>query len=1440
MKKYFNYHRHTYSSNVTTIDCTVSNEDYANRAMELGHEWISSCEHGGTINWVDAYMVAQKKKLKYVHVGEYYFVPCRHSEEEKVVELQESYFMGYSEKGTRTVVAKDKSNYHLILVAKTKKAFEELNYIMSEANMTGYYYKPRIDLELLRGLPKGEVYCTTACLGGFLRDYPKNKWLLEELIDIFGENFYLEVQPHPSNKQIEYNELIKEIAKEYHLKIIGACDSHMIDEKGKIDRNYLLHSKKIIYDDEEGWYLDYPDYDTLFQRFMGQGIWTENEVHELLDNTLQLTQVEQFYLDPKMKVPTIFPEKDREWKLGYLKKLIFEKWEKYKGKVPKARWKKYKKEILLEYSIIERTKMEDYFISNYHIINRGIELGGLLTRSSRGSGASFFINMLLGFTTIDRLKSKLPMLPQRFMSISRIIEENSSPDIDFNIYNREYFLQAQDELFGENANFFMVAYGTLGVKSAFKMLCRAKDIEIEVADEISKLITSWENDKKHNEDADIMDYIEDPYHVQLIKESEKYNGIIDSMSAHPCFVAGTKVLTLEGYKNIDDIKIGDYVQTHTGNYEKVYNTMINKEHEKIIDIYSGSQFISSTTNHPHLVYDGKDIKWLSANEIKVGMYLCQNIEKGNKIPKWDNIIPKKNGRASNKISYLLDKEYFWKFIGRIVGDDWAQNSIDEKRTTTILCSSHEEYDEIMDILKHIPYKYTLEKCRTTYKYRFYTKELFLFIKQFGYKAHDKFIPNFMFDLPTNLIQSFLDGYISADGHIYESGLISICSASENLLLGVQKLVNKVMQVKSHIRKREREGKSIIEGREVYVRDCFSLTILTGRDSFIPKYKNYSFVKDGYLLNKITKIQDNIDQLQPVYNISVENDESYTANNFVTHNCATILSNTDIRRAFGVLKSPNGVLVANITGKQSEKMGYLKNDFLIVDVVDLNDKLYKRVGMEYIGAEDLYEEIEKHDGIWDLFANGYTLCLNQMESSGTTQKMMRYKPRGLYELSNSVGAIRPGFASNYQMYEKRENFQYGIPFIDKILQGEFIEGSYLLYQEQQMKLLELIGIEPDRIVATIKAISKKNIDVIESIGADFNRKMFDMAVANGETDEDKVRDVISRLWRVFVDSAKYMFNTPHAQATATDCLHSALIKYLYPIEFYEVVLEKYSSAKDTQKVALLKNEAYRYKGITVKPMRYGQNNTKFTANPETNEIYQSLLSVKAINKNTAEVIYELGKEYKPDNFFDLYLKMKEIGLSKTHIGNLIKIGYFDNIEPVKRKCLWLCDNFDKYNKKQLKKDKIDELWKDFNLSVSIIDFYNSLKLLAVKETPKQLAYNEGDLIKYLYSIINIQDNDKLEEMYWECELLGTIIDDVDETFMLGRVGKWNPSTSKIVFKHIKTNSEQWIKVNCSTHLKEKDYIFIDKVSSKIYRGREYFTAESIINLSEKYKKVVDKK
>lgn len=792
MKKYYNYHKHSYYSNVSTYDCVVSYDEYCKRSKELGHEWLSSCEHGGVFAWIEAYNKAKEHKLKFIHVGEFYFVPNRFEE--------------------------NNANYHLILQAKTYNAMRELNYIMSEAYDTGFYYKARVDLELLKTLPKGEVFCTSACflkgtmvetiegfkpiekinkndyvlthnnqyekvnfpttryfkgdiinltfnrsnrkiectdnhkfltydskrnetiwkeskdlskndilltsipvinytnnkiikfdkidciskychnqkkcnheiqldekdmmtfglwlgdghmshrakgfytvgfsfnikefdnyynsfvkhtmskfgiepdiryrkdinkvelnycskelfnifyqlfenkksdgkfipkkikhiskefdkallfgylladgyfryrknyggeivsatiseklhcdimniyktlncipterivdskvdkkgvkhkksyylqinnsklgkinklddiseqynifkneieicstskdiilvdknkyfkrniksissykydgyvhclnvggshsfnceglivhncLGGILRDYPKTKPILEEFIEIFGkDNFFLEVQCHPIQKQVEYNKLMKQLSKEYGLKLIAGVDSHMIDDKDGTLRDYLLHSKGIIYEDEIGWINSYPDYETLKNNFLNQGIWVEEEVEEFIDNTLALTQTDNIVIDIKMKVPSAFPNKSREWKLSHLKELIFKKWDEYKYSVDKDRWKLYVDELIAEYSVIEETKMEDYFLLNYYIIKRGIELGGILTKSARGSSGSYLTNFMLGFTTIDRLKHRIPMLRERFMGKARIIDNNSAPDID--------------------------------------------------------------------------------------------------------------------------------------------------------------------------------------------------------------------------------------------------------------------------------------------------------------------------------------------------------------------------------------------------------------------------------------------------------------------------------------------------------------------------------------------------------------------------------------------------------------------------------------------------------------------------------------------------------------------------------------------------------------------------------------------------------------------------------------------------------------------------------------------------------------------------------------------------------------------------------------------------------------------------------------------------
>ncbi len=276
---------------------------------------------------------------------------------------------------------------------------------------------------------------------------------------------------------------------------------------------------------------------------------------------------------------------------------------------------------------------------------------------------------------------------------------------------------------------------------------------------------------------------------------------------------------------------------------------------------------------------------------------------------------------------------------------------------------------------------------------------------------------------------------------------------------------------------------------------------------------------------------------------------------------------------------------------------------------------------------------------------------------------------------------------------------------------------------------------------------------------------------------------------------------------------------------------YSSEKDTQKVALLKNEALRYKNIKVAPLKFGQDNTRFTSNKEKNEIYQSLMAVKSINENTAIVLKQLGENHYED-FYDLYIDMKNNGLSKTHIGNLCKIGYFDEMEN-KRKCLWLAEHFKDFDKKTLKKDKVQEWHKEIKDNIGLMEFYDKLKEICLKETEKQFTFESGILPKLMYSLINVKTVDKLEEYAWELDLLGTTIEDIDDTKLIGRIIKYNPSTNRVLMKHCRSGVENWYRLNCPTHIKEKDYVFIPTISEKIFRGRKNVTVEEMINLSDKY-------
>ena len=487
MKRYNNYHRHDFYSNLRSLDCVVKPIEYIERAKELDGDKaiLFTTNHGFQGNVHEYYTLAKENNIKLIVGVEAYYVENRKE--------------------------KDKNNYHIVIIAKNNQGYKEINKIMSEANTSGYYYKPRIDDELLFSLNPSNVIITTACVAGRLRNLEgAEEWIIR-MKEHFKNSFYLEVQNHNVDIQKEYNKRLLEYADKYNIQIIHANDSHYIKPEDAKYRDLFLKAKGITYEDESNFILDYPDYDTIIERYKKQGVLNDEQIKESLDNTLIFDNFEGVFIDSEIKLPSISKDANKELREILNREL---------NKIPKEEYNKYKEAVDYELDIIEKTHMEDYFILDYHIVKRATEeYGGLLTKTGRGSAPSFIITKMLGLTEIDRLKAPVPLFPTRFMSVERILGTKSLPDIDLNTENAQPFIQATEDLLGKENCAWMVSFKLLQRASGFRLYCKSLDMNVSEYDEVAK---------------NLDDYVDNDKWKDIIKESEHFIGVVESISPSPC------------------------------------------------------------------------------------------------------------------------------------------------------------------------------------------------------------------------------------------------------------------------------------------------------------------------------------------------------------------------------------------------------------------------------------------------------------------------------------------------------------------------------------------------------------------------------------------------------------------------------------------------------------------------------------------------------------------------------------------------------------------------------------------------------------------------------------------------------------------------------------------------------------------------------------------
>ena len=501
-----NYHCHKDFSNTSTPDCAESIENYAKRVHEFNAKCLFSGEHGSQGNQFQVYKVAESEKLKYIHSSEVYWVKNR--------------------------LEKDRANCHMIVAAKNSEGRGDINFALSIANEDGYYYKPRIDLELLFNIPKDNVIVTSACVAGWNYEDAEDIWI--KIHNYFGDNFFLEVQYHNTEKQKKLNEKILRIARENNIQIICGLDSHYVKDENSVKRDQILKYKNVNYPDEDGWYMDYPDTQTVIKRFKEQGVLSDEEILRAIMNTnVFVSECEEIILDKTFKIPSVYKGKTYDEKCKIYKNVLNIAYSKEKEKSKeKADGIRYEAKEVMEAGVV------DYFLTSKAIVDEAVKnQGGILTTTSRGSAASFITNKLLGLTTVDRFNADIPIYPERFLTKERVLA-GQMPDIDLNVATQEPFVKAAKKLLGEHGCYPLMAIEKLKEKAAWQLYAGANDVRPEDANQISKYLDEYNKalkyaDDDEKEDIHVEDYIPEEY-IELFKQSNEYQGITINLKVHAC------------------------------------------------------------------------------------------------------------------------------------------------------------------------------------------------------------------------------------------------------------------------------------------------------------------------------------------------------------------------------------------------------------------------------------------------------------------------------------------------------------------------------------------------------------------------------------------------------------------------------------------------------------------------------------------------------------------------------------------------------------------------------------------------------------------------------------------------------------------------------------------------------------------------------------------
>ena len=273
----------------------------------------------------------------------------------------------------------------------------------------------------------------------------------------------------------------------------------------------------------------------------------------------------------------------------------------------------------------------------------------------------------------------------------------------------------------------------------------------------------------------------------------------------------------------------------------------------------------------------KEPQWIKAKDLNKDCYVGIAINHKWELPKWNGIYfdwsDGRRSRKSNKLKEKFNNPDFWWLIGRYIGDGWIRS-----QGGIIICCDYNEVHEITEKLHKLDFSYSLSDERTVVKIHLAFKEIEEYVKQFGRGAENKHLTSDIFNLPSDLLIGFIEGYKSADGFVNRYGYNKISSVSKELIYGMGQCIAKAYQRPYSIYHTKRKPTCMIENRIVNQKDTYTIVWKEEDDK-----QDKAFYDGKYIWCPINSIEK-IDYDGLVYNMEVANDNSYTVNNIIVHNC----------------------------------------------------------------------------------------------------------------------------------------------------------------------------------------------------------------------------------------------------------------------------------------------------------------------------------------------------------------------------------------------------------------------------------------------------------------------------------------------------------------------------------------------------------------------------